>query len=83
MKSDITKFVQRCLICQQVKVEHKKLPGLLMSLHIPELKWSHITMDFVMEPPKSPQGYDAIWVVVDRLTKSAHFFTHLSELLNG
>ena len=73
MKKDVAKFVQRCLICQRVKAEHKKPPGLLMPLQIPEWKWSHITMDFVTGLPKSPQGYDAIWVIVDRLTKSAHF----------
>ena len=47
MKNDIANFVQRCLICQQVKAEHKKPPGLLMPLQIPERKWSHITIDFV------------------------------------
>ena len=47
---------------------------LLMPLQIPEWKWSHVTMDFVTRLPKSPQGYDAIWVGVDRLTKSTHFF---------
>ena len=41
-------FVQKCLICQQVKAEHKKPSGLLMSLQVPEWKWSHITMDFVV-----------------------------------
>ena len=73
MKDDIARFVQKCLICQQVKAEHKKPPGLLMPLQVPEWKWNHITMDFVSGLPKSPRGHDAIWVIVDRLTKSAHF----------
>ena len=60
MKDDIARFVQKCLICQQVKVEHKKPPGLLMPLQVPEWKWSHITMNFVTGIPKSPQGHDAI-----------------------
>nr|GEW87345.1 hypothetical protein [Tanacetum cinerariifolium] len=36
-------------------------------------KWDKITMDFITKLPKSPQGFDTIWVIVDRLTKSAHF----------
>ena len=73
MKRDVAKFVQRCLTCQQVEAEHKKPPGLLMPLPPPEWKWSHITMDFVSGFPRLSQGHDAIWVVVDRLTKSVHF----------
>ena len=73
MKDDIARFVQKCLICQLVKAEHKKPVGLHMPLQVSEWKWSHITMDFVTGLPKSPQGYDAIWVIVDPLTKSAHF----------
>jgi len=73
MKDDIARFVQKCLICQQVKAEHKKPPGLLMPLQVPEWKWSHITMDFLTGLPKSSHGHDTIWVIVDRLTKSAHF----------
>jgi hypothetical protein len=56
-----------------VKAEHKRPTGLLKPLEIPEWKWEHITMDFVVGLPRSPRGKDAIWVVVDRLTKSAHF----------
>nr|GEY59555.1 putative reverse transcriptase domain, ribonuclease H-like domain, aspartic peptidase domain protein [Tanacetum cinerariifolium] len=47
--------------------------GLLQQPEIPEWKWEKITMDLVTKLPKSSSGYDAIWVVVDRLTKSAHF----------
>ena len=73
MKKDIDNFVQKCLICQQIKVEHKKPPGLLMPLSIPEWEWTHITMVLVTKFPRSLQGHDAIWVVVDRLTNSSHF----------
>ncbi|XP_071933149.1 uncharacterized protein [Coffea arabica] len=73
LKKDVAEFVQRCLICQQVKAEHQKPSGLLQPLEIPEWKWKHITMDFVTGLPRSQKGFDAIWVIVDRLTKSAHF----------
>ena len=73
MKNDIAKFVAECLIYQQVKVEHQRLGGLLHPLPVPEWKWEHVTMDFVVGLPRSLKGYDAIWVIVDRLTKFAHF----------
>nr|GEY31262.1 putative reverse transcriptase domain-containing protein [Tanacetum cinerariifolium] len=53
----------------------RSLPsGLLQQPEIPEWKWEKITMDFVLGLPRTPSGYDSIWVIVDRLTKSAHFF---------
>lgn len=70
---DIAEFVSRCLTCQEVKAEHKCPGGLLQPLPIPEWKWEHITMDFVVGLPKTRRGSDAIWVIVDRLTKTAHF----------
>jgi len=73
MKLDVAKYVASCGVCQQVKAEHKRPAGLLQPLEIPEWKWEHITMDFIVGLPRSPRGKDAIWVVVDRLTKSAHF----------
>jgi hypothetical protein len=73
MKREIAQFVEQCLTCQQVKVEHQRPSGLLQSLSILEWKWEHISMDFVSGLPRSPKGHDAIWVIVDRLTKSAHF----------
>ena len=73
MKKEIAEFVSQCLPCQQVKAEHQKPAGPLQSLPIPEWKWEHITMDFVVGLPNSPRGCNAIWVIVDRLTKSAHF----------
>ena len=73
MKKDIVEYVAKCLICQQIKAEHQRPAGMLNPLPIPEWKWEHITMDFVSSLPRTARGYDAIWVIVDRLTKSAHF----------
>ncbi|CAH9101779.1 unnamed protein product [Cuscuta epithymum] len=73
MKKDVAKFVQSCLTCQQVKAEHQRPGGELQPIQIPEWKWDEISMDFIMGLPKTTGGYDAIWVIVDRLTKSAHF----------
>nr|GFC15334.1 putative nucleotidyltransferase, ribonuclease H [Tanacetum cinerariifolium] len=66
-------FVSKCLICQQVKIEHQRASGLLQPLNIPVWKWDEISIDFVTELPQTQRRHDAIWVVVDRLTKSAHF----------
>ncbi|GJV94536.1 putative reverse transcriptase domain-containing protein [Tanacetum coccineum] len=73
MKANITTYVSKCLTCAKVKAEHQKTSGLLVQLEIPEWKWEKITMDFVTKLPKTANGYDTIWVIVDRLTKSAHF----------
>ena len=73
MKKDVANHVARCQICQQVKAEHQRPSGTLKPLAIPEWKWEHVTMDFVMGLPRSEKGSDSIWVIVDRLTKSAHF----------
>nr|GEX99444.1 putative reverse transcriptase domain-containing protein [Tanacetum cinerariifolium] len=73
MKANIATYVSRCLTCAKVKAEHQKPSGLLVQPRIPEWKWDNITMDFVIKLPKSSQGYDTIWVIVDRLTKSAIF----------
>ncbi|KAE8715038.1 Zinc ion binding, putative isoform 1 [Hibiscus syriacus] len=73
MKKDISDFVARCLTCQQVKAEHQHPSGLLQPIKIPEWKWERITMDFVTGLPMTPSKKDSVWVIVDRLTKSAHF----------
>ncbi|KAI3670108.1 hypothetical protein L6452_41749 [Arctium lappa] len=73
MKLDVARYVERCVTCSQVKAEHQRPYGSLQSLVIPEWKWEHITMDFVTKLPKTLRGHDTIWVIVDRLTKSAHF----------
>ncbi|GMJ04800.1 hypothetical protein HRI_004149200 [Hibiscus trionum] len=73
MKKDISDYVSRCLTCQQVKAEHQHPSGLLQPIRIPEWKWERITMDFVTGLPLTPSKKDSVWVIVDRLTKSAHF----------
>nr|GFD14104.1 putative reverse transcriptase domain-containing protein [Tanacetum cinerariifolium] len=73
MKRDVATFVSKCLICQQVKIEHQRASGLLQQLDIPVWKWDEISMDFVTGLPQTQRRHDAIWVVVDCLTKSAHF----------
>ena len=88
MKRDIEAFIRRCEICQQVKVEYRRPGGLLQPLPIPEWKWEHIAMDMVTNLPRTPRSHDTVWVIVDRLTKSAHFIpirldnslTHLSGI---
>nr|GEV16618.1 reverse transcriptase domain-containing protein [Tanacetum cinerariifolium] len=78
MKADIATYVSKCLTCAKVKAEHQRSLGLLVQPKIPEWKWDNITMDFVTKLPKSSQGYDTIWVIVERLTKSA-IFTPIRE----
>ena len=73
MKKDVADFVSRCLVCQQVKVEHQKPLETLHPLSILEWKREHITMDSVIGLPRTQAGYDAIWIIMDRLTKSTHF----------
>nr|GEV37281.1 putative reverse transcriptase domain, ribonuclease H-like domain, aspartic peptidase domain protein [Tanacetum cinerariifolium] len=73
MKANIATYVSKCLTCAKVKAEHQRPSGLLVQPKIPECKWDNITMDFVTKLPKSSQCYDTIWVIVDRLTKSAIF----------
>ena len=73
MKRDVGEYVSRCLTCQQVKAEFQRPSGLLQPLEIPNWKWEGISMDFVDGLPKSQRGNESIWVIVDRLTKSAHF----------
>lgn len=73
MKSGIARFVAECLTCQQIKAEHPRPGWLLQPNLMPEWKWEDIAMDFVVGFPKTPRGADTIWVIVDHLTKSAHF----------
>jgi hypothetical protein len=56
-------------VCQRVKAEHQRPARLLHPLKIPEWKWEEIGMDFITGLPRTPKGYDSIWVIVDRLTK--------------
>ncbi|GJS15728.1 reverse transcriptase domain-containing protein [Tanacetum coccineum] len=73
MKKEIAIYVSKCLTCAKVKAEHQRPSGLLQQLKIPEWKWEKIAMDFITKLSWSSSGHDTIWVIVDRLTKSAHF----------
>ncbi|GJV37780.1 putative reverse transcriptase domain-containing protein [Tanacetum coccineum] len=73
MKRDIATYVSKCLTCSKVKAKHQRPSGLLQQPKIPEWKWDKITMDFITKLPRTKNGHDTIWVIVDRLTKSAHF----------
>ncbi|GKA86123.1 putative reverse transcriptase domain-containing protein [Tanacetum coccineum] len=73
MKADIATYVNKCLACASVKAEHQRPSGLLIQPTRPEWKWDNIMMDFITELSKSSHGFDTIWVIMDRLTKSAHF----------
>ncbi|GJX95406.1 putative reverse transcriptase domain-containing protein [Tanacetum coccineum] len=73
IKVDIATYVSKCLTCAKVKAEHQRPSGLLVQPDTPQWKWENITMDFVTKLPKSSQGYDTIWVILDRLTKSVIF----------
>ncbi|GJW70564.1 reverse transcriptase domain-containing protein [Tanacetum coccineum] len=73
MKRDIATYVSKCLTCSKVKAEHQRPSGLLQQPEIPEWKWDKITMDFITKLPRSKNGHDTIWVIVDRLTKDGWF----------
>ncbi|KAA0050678.1 pol protein [Cucumis melo var. makuwa] len=73
MKREVAEFVSKCLLCQQVKAPRQKPAGLLQPLSVPKWKWENVSMDFITGMPRTLRGFTAIWVVVDRLTKSAHF----------
>nr|GEY23537.1 putative reverse transcriptase domain-containing protein [Tanacetum cinerariifolium] len=72
MKKDIAMYVSKCLTYSKVKAKHQKPSGLLQQPKIPKWKWENITMDFINKLPRTHSGHDSIWVIVDRLTKSAH-----------
>ncbi|GJS77541.1 putative reverse transcriptase domain-containing protein [Tanacetum coccineum] len=73
MKNDIAIYVSNCLTCLKVKTEHQRPSGLLQQSETPKWNRERITMDFMTKLPRTSNGHDTIWVIVDRLTKSAHF----------
>ncbi|WVZ57819.1 hypothetical protein U9M48_008158 [Paspalum notatum var. saurae] len=73
MKREIAKYVSECDVCKRVKADHLKPGGMLQPLNIPAWKWEDIHMDFVVGLPRTQKGYDSIWVIIDRFTKSANF----------
>jgi hypothetical protein len=73
MKREIAKYVSECDTCQRIKADHLRPVENLQPLSIPEWKWENIFMNFIVGLPRTSRGYNSIWVIVDRLTKSAHF----------
>ncbi|WVZ58140.1 hypothetical protein U9M48_008443 [Paspalum notatum var. saurae] len=73
MKREIAKYVSECDVCQRIKADHLKPAGMLQPLALPAWKWEDIHMDFIVGLPRTQKGYDSIWVIIDRLTKSGHF----------
>ncbi|WVZ93795.1 LOW QUALITY PROTEIN: hypothetical protein U9M48_039750 [Paspalum notatum var. saurae] len=73
MKHEIARYVSECDVCQRVKADHLKPAGMLQPLAILTWKWEDVHMDFIVGLPHTQKGYDSIWVIIDRLTKSAHF----------
>jgi hypothetical protein len=73
MKHEIAKYVSECDTYRRVKADHSRPAGNLQPLSIPEWKWENICMDFIVGLPRTSCGYNLIWVIVDRLTKLAHF----------
>jgi hypothetical protein len=73
MKREIAQYVSECDTCQRIKASHLKLAGALQPLSIPSWKWDDIGMDFIVGLPNTSRHHDSIWVIVDRLTKVAHF----------
>ena len=73
MKQDIAQYVAECDVCRRVKAEHQRPAGTLQPLAIPEWKWDKVEMDFITGFPRSQKGHDAIFVVIDRFSKVAHF----------
>ena len=73
MKRDIARYVAECDVCHRIKAEHQRPAGTLEPLPITEWKWDKVSMDFITGFPKTQNGNDAIFVVIDRLSKVAHF----------
>jgi hypothetical protein len=73
LKRDVAEYIALCDTCQRVKAEHQRPAGLLQPMQIPEWKWEEAGMDFTVGLPRTQRGYDSIWIIVDRLTKVAHF----------
>jgi hypothetical protein len=73
MKREIAKYVSECDTCQRIKADHLRPVRKPATLSIPEWIWENICMDFIVGLPHTSRGYNSIWVIVDCLTKSAHF----------
>ena len=76
MLSNIQSYIRGCIKCQTNKGVHHARYGLSQALSVPERRWSEITMDFIMDLPRTSSGYNAIMVVVDRFSKRSHFIPY-------
>jgi hypothetical protein len=73
MKKEVANFIAICLECQKAKAKHMHPTIFLQPLPIPEWKWEVVTMNFITKFPRTTKQHDSIMVVVDKLTKYAHF----------
>ena len=73
MKREVAEWVSKCYTCQRVKAEYQRPSGLLQPLEIPEWKWEHIAMDFIVGLPRTRIGMYSVFVVVDRFGKMSHY----------
>jgi hypothetical protein len=73
MKRETARYVSECDTCRKVNADYMKPGGLLQPLSISDWKWDDISTDFIVGLPLTSLKFDSIWVIVDRLTKSAHF----------
>jgi hypothetical protein len=73
IKCETAHYVAKCDMCRRVKADHMSPVGLLQPLSIPAWKWEDISMDFIVGLPLTGHKFNSIWVIIDRLTKSAHF----------
>jgi hypothetical protein len=73
MMHETARYVSECDTCRKVKADYMNAGGLLQPLSIPDWKWDDISMDFIVGLPMTARKFDSIWVLVDRLIKSAHF----------
>ena len=81
MKRDVAEYLAKCMECQLVKVEHQHPAGLLNPLLIAEWKWDTVSIDFIIGLPRTKYQHDSVMVVVDTLTKAAHFI-HVKSTLD-
>ncbi|MCO5599014.1 hypothetical protein L7F22_053113 [Adiantum nelumboides] len=72
-QKDVEEFVRSCLVCQKVKFDRHKAQEFLQPLPIPTRPWKSIAMDFIFDLPRTPNGHDGIWTIIDRFSKQAHF----------
>jgi hypothetical protein len=73
MKHEAAHYVSECDNYRKVKADYMKSGGLLQPLSVPEWKWNDISMDFIVGLPMTARKFDSIWVIVDHLSRSAHF----------